>query len=190
MTLTRASTVVILAALATGCQLAGPAPAAEQAPSRSEPVVRASTAAPSLSAATVPPDKVLAAREGTIEGHTFNVEIVQLLRRERFVNLTFTATVTKEGGGLGWQVHNAFAAVPSQSPTVDGVFLVDVRNAKKHLVALDSEGKCVCSRIESLFLKQDQKAVFSATFAAPPADVGSVDVHIPNVGTLANVPIS
>ncbi|NBE98899.1 MULTISPECIES: hypothetical protein [unclassified Nonomuraea] len=48
----------------------------------------------------------------------------------------------------------------------------------------------MCSRIEALFLKQDQSAVFSATFAAPPADVGSVDVHIPNVGTLANVPIS
>ncbi|MGW3343633.1 hypothetical protein ACWDA3_10005 [Nonomuraea rubra] len=186
MTLTKALTVVTLAALAAGCQFAGPAPAARDAPSRSEPVAGTTTAPP----ATVPPDKVLAAREGTIEGHTFNVEIVQLLRRERFVNLTFTATVTKDGGGLGWQVHNAFAAVPSQNPTVDGVFLVDVKNAKKHLVALDSEGRCVCSRIEALFLKQDQKAVFSATFAAPPADVGSVDVHIPNVGTLANVPIS
>ncbi|GAA2887089.1 hypothetical protein [Nonomuraea rubra] len=186
MTLTKALTVVTLAALAAGCQFAGPAPAARDAPSRSEPVAGTTTAPP----ATVPPDKVLAAREGTLGGHTFNVEIVQLLRRERFVNLTFTATVTKDGGGLGWQVHNAFAAVPSQNPTVDGVFLVDVKNAKKHLVALDSEGRCVCSRIEALFLKQDQKAVFSATFAAPPADVGSVDVHIPNVGTLANVPIS
>ncbi|TYB54513.1 hypothetical protein FXF51_47165 [Nonomuraea sp. PA05] len=188
MTPTRASTIVILAALAAGCQAAGAPPRSEPAAATTAPPSSAppSTAPPS----TVPPDKVLAAREGTLDGHTFNVEIVQLLRRERFVNLTFTATVTKDGGGLGWQVHNAFSAVPRPDPTVDGVYLVDVKNAKKHLVALDSEGKCVCSRIEALFLKQDQKAVFSATFAAPPADVASVDVHIPNVGTLANVPIS
>ncbi|TDD23995.1 hypothetical protein [Nonomuraea diastatica] len=187
MRLTKVLTLVTAAVLAAGCQLgqpSSPQSTEEDAPSRSEPVKRASTAV------TVPPDRVLAGREGTFDGHTFKVEIVQLIRRERFVNLTFTATVTKDGGGLGWQVHNSFSAVPKQNPTVDGVYLVDVRNAKKHLVALDSEGGCVCSRIEALFLKQDQSAVFSATFAAPPADVGSVDVHIPNVGTLANVPIS
>ncbi|NRQ40759.1 hypothetical protein HII36_54480, partial [Nonomuraea sp. NN258] len=153
--------------------------AAQEAPARSQPVARSTT----------PPDKVLAGREGTLDGHRFKVEIVQLVRRDRFVNLTFTATVTKDGGGLGWQVNNSFSAVPSQHPTVDGVFLVDVKNAKKHLVALDSEGACVCSRIQGLFLKQDDQAVFSATFAAPPADVAAVDVHIPNVGTLADVPI-
>ena len=74
---------------------------------------------------------------------------MQLLRRERFVNLTFTATVLKTDDPLGWQVHNAFAATPSASPTIDGVYPVDVKNAKKHLVAVDSEGKCVCSRIHS-----------------------------------------
>ncbi|WP_157547791.1 hypothetical protein [Nonomuraea candida] len=196
MTLTKALTLVILAALAAGCQLPGPAPSPREAPSQSQPVAKSATA-PATSAppsaapsSTLPPDKVLAGRKGTLDGHGFRIDVTQLVRRERFVNLTFTATVTKEGGGLGWQVHNAFAAVPSQNPTVDGVFLVDVKNAKKHLVALDSEGKCVCSRIESLFLKQDDTAVFSATFAAPPADVTSVDVHIPNVGTLADVPIS
>ncbi|TDE42659.1 hypothetical protein E1295_27340 [Nonomuraea mesophila] len=178
---------VLTAGLVTGCQPGGPSsPQAEKenAPTRSEQVKQTTTPA------TVPPDQVLAGREGTLDGHTFKVEIVQLIRRERFADLTFTATVTKDGGGLGWQVNNAFSAVPQQNPTVDGVYLVDVKNAKKHLVAKDSEDKCVCSRIGALFLKQDQSAVFSATFAAPPADVGSVDVHIPNVGTLANVPIS
>ncbi|MEU6720128.1 hypothetical protein ABZ897_52460 [Nonomuraea sp. NPDC046802] len=184
MRLTKVITLVTVAALAAGCQSDRPsAPASREAPPQSQPV--AQTTAPP----TVAPDKVLASREGTLSDTTFRIDVVQLIRRDRFVNLTFTATVTKTSEVLGWQVHNAFSAVAKANPTVDGVFLVDVKNAKKHLVALDSEGGCVCSRIESLFLKQDQTAVFSATFAAPPADVGSVDVHIPNVGTLANVAI-
>jgi hypothetical protein len=188
MRLTKVLASVTIAALAAGCQLGGgPSQGgARNAPSETTPVAQTTTAPP----ATTPPDQVLASREGSIDHTTFKIEIVQLVRRERFVNLTFTATVTKDGeSSLGWQVHNAFSAVPKQNPTVDGVFLVDVKNAKKHLVAVDSEGACVCSRVSSLFLKQDESAVFSATFAAPPADVGSVDVHIPNVGTLANVPI-
>ncbi|MEU6729435.1 hypothetical protein ABZ917_37530 [Nonomuraea wenchangensis] len=190
--------MAVVAGLAAGCQLGGSAPA-QPVPSATTTAVSSSgpttadTAAPptqTQAASTVPSDKVLASREGTIDDATFKAEITQLARRERFVNLTFTITVLRQDGPLGWQVHNAFSAVPSGRPTVDGVFLVDVKNAKKHLVAMDSEGKCVCSRIGALFLKEDDKAVFSATFAAPPADVSSVDVHIPNVGTLSDVAIS
>ncbi|GAA3442439.1 hypothetical protein Pve01_72690 [Planomonospora venezuelensis] len=174
-----------LALAVAGCQFGS---AAEEVPKERVELTSSASEAPAAKA-TAPPDKVVAGREGALDNHRFRVEVVQFIRRDRFVNLTFTATVTKGNGGLGWGVHNAFSAVPQQHPTVDGVFLVDTRNAKKHLVALDSEGACVCSRIGSLFLKEGESAAFSATFAAPPADVTSMDVHIPNVGTLADVPL-
>ncbi|WP_378784632.1 hypothetical protein ACFMQL_04185 [Nonomuraea fastidiosa] len=199
--------ILALAALAvslTGCQAGGlfaqePKPAAARSANDTAQEAAQETAQqpaqkpaqPAAPTSTAPPDKVLASREGSFEHTKFRVDIVQLLRRDRFVNLTFTVTVLDDGGDVtGWSVHSAFSASPSAQPKVDGVFLVDVKNAKKHLVAVDSEGKCVCSRIQALFLKKDDTAVLSATFAAPPPDVTTVDVHIPNVGTLSDVPIS
>ncbi|MBG0816166.1 hypothetical protein [Planomonospora sp. ID82291] len=185
----RAKSAVTAAALAltvAGCGF-GPDPA--DVPKERVELASSAGNAPAEEA-TAPPDKVLAARESSLDQHRFRVEVVQFARRDRFVNLTFTATVTEGDSALGWQVNNAFSAVPKQNADVDGVFLIDVKNAKKHLVAQDSAGGCVCSRITgSLFLKKGDGAVFSATFAAPPADVTSMDVHIPNVGTLADVPL-
>ncbi|MFG1699005.1 hypothetical protein [Nonomuraea sp. NPDC049309] len=194
--------LVALAVSLTGCQAGGlfsqePKPAAAQSANDTAAQQTAQArqpaqkpAQPAAPTSTAPPDKVLASREGSFDHAKFTIDIVQLLRRERFVTLTFTATVLETSDPLGWQVNNAFAATPSGNPTIDGVYLVDVKNAKKHLAAVDSEGKCVCSRIHALFLNKDESAVFSATFAAPPPDVTTVDVHIPNVGTLSDVPIS
>ncbi|MEU1636196.1 hypothetical protein [Nonomuraea sp. NPDC005701] len=142
---------------------------------------------PASAAASAPPDRVLAGREGSVEGRRFRIDVVQLVRRDRFVNLTFTLALTS---GNGWQVHNAFSAVPQANPTIDGVYRIDTVNAKKHLVALDSAGGCVCSRTKDLSLNPGDTAVFSATFAAPPESVKSLDVHIPHAGTLADVPLS
>lgn len=170
----------VVAVLLTGCQAT---------PSLTPRTTTAESELPTTTA-TVPPDNVIAKREGTANRNAFVLEVVQFLRRDSFVELTFRVTVTKDDGSLGWQVHNFFSAQPVSNPTVDGVFLIDTKNAKKHLVAQDSEGKCVCSRIGGLFLKTDDSALLSATFAAPPPDVRAMDVHIPVVGTLANVPLS
>ncbi|MFI7462313.1 hypothetical protein [Nonomuraea sp. NPDC049646] len=171
----------MLAMTLSACQL-GPAPST---PSGSGPISSSAPVAPV--SASAPPDQVLAGREGSVEGRRFRIDVVQLVRRDRFVNLTFTLALT---GGDGWQVHNAFSAVPQANPTIDGVYLIDTVNAKKHLVALDSAGGCVCSRTKDLTLNPGDTAVFSATFAAPPEGVKSLDVHIPHAGTLADVPLS
>jgi hypothetical protein len=155
----------------------GPAPAARSA------------TPPSAVASATRAGAVLASREGTFDHSEFRVDVVEFARNGGFVNLTFTATATKAGSPLGWQVNNAFSAVPKPDPNVDGVFLIDVRNARKHLVALDSAGGCVCSGVQKLFLAVGESATLSATYAAPPADATAMDVHIPNAGTLANVPL-
>lgn len=76
------------------------------------------------------------------------------------------------------------------SAAADGLQLVDGKHSKVYLVASDSRGRCLCSRWrQGLNLDNDAPVLFSATFAAPPADVTRVDVHIPSFGTVADVPV-
>ena len=72
----------------------------------------------------------------------------------------------------------------------DGLSLVDVKNSKLYLVASDGAGTCLCSRgLSGVFLSRNLPAIFSATFAAPPADITTVDMRIPTFGTVRNVPV-
>ncbi|MPY80353.1 MAG: hypothetical protein GEV04_18215 [Actinophytocola sp.] len=79
---------------------------------------------------------------------------------------------------------------------VSGVYLVDGKNKKKHLPVRYRDPTnpkaglvCLCSRAR-LGVAGGQTGYLNATFAAPPEDVTSVDVHIPHVGTFKDVPIS
>lgn len=70
----------------------------------------------------------------------------------------------------------------------DGLQLVDGVNSKVHLVASTGQGECLCSReLQGVFLAVDAPVLFSATFAAPPPDVTSVDVRVPGFGTVPRV---
>jgi hypothetical protein len=83
-----------------------------------------------------------------------------------------------------------FSAIDFQGSSADGIQLVDGKNAKLYLVASDGKGQCVCSRdLSGVFLRNNTPVLISATFAAPPANVTTVDVRLPNFGTVANVPI-
>jgi hypothetical protein len=83
-----------------------------------------------------------------------------------------------------------YSAIDFQGHSADGVQLVDGRNAKLYLAASDGKGRCVCSRdLSGVFLRNDTPVLISVTFAAPPANVTTVDVRVPNFGTVSNVPI-
>lgn len=82
------------------------------------------------------------------------------------------------------------AAIDKDSFASDGLQLVDGKNAKVYLVASDGQGQCLCTRnLLQVDLEKGLPVLFSASFAAPPADVASVDVKIPSFGTVTNVPI-
>lgn len=50
---------------------------------------------------------------------------------------------------------------------------------------------CLCSKqLLSVFVFDNVPVLISATFAAPPTSLSSIDVRIPNFGTVRNVPIS
>lgn len=75
--------------------------------------------------------------------------------------------------------------------TVDGVFVVDAANAKRHSVARDPSGRCVCSAAQNAYgISPEQQVTLTAVFAAVPEDVSTVSVVIPLVGEFADVPVT
>jgi hypothetical protein len=73
------------------------------------------------------------------------------------------------------------------SNTVDGISVIDPQNGRRHTVARTPDGACVCSdRLGDLAEEQ----TISATFAAPPPDVESIDVVVPQFGTFTDVPLA
>lgn len=82
------------------------------------------------------------------------------------------------------------SAIDEDGSAADGLQLVDGKNAKLYLVASDGQGQCLCSRgLEGVFLSNNLPILISATFAAPPADVSTVDVRVPNFGAVSGVPV-
>lgn len=74
------------------------------------------------------------------------------------------------------------------SYTADGIYLVEPTHRQRYPVARDTSGHCVCStNLGSSNLGPGESVQITATFAAPPADVTTVDVNVPNVGVFNHV---
>ena len=57
-------------------------------------------------------------------------------------------------------------------------------------MARGSTGRCVCSNdLSAAFVQEDAPVNLQATLAAPPDDVTTVDVVVPNVKTFTDVAI-
>ncbi len=116
------------------------------------------------------------------------VEITALKRQGRTVTLNWTVTAVEGKVNM----HNGMAETPSDY-SVSGVSLIDPVNAKRYRVARNNSGpgaECVCSETQGGFLKAGDKSSLYAVFAAPPADVTKVNVEMPMIGVLTDVPIS
>lgn len=179
---------VALAAVlaASGCQIGGRVINDERAP-ESAPV-KAGAAPPAA------PEQKLGSRETSDQSVRIRVTLTSLARQQNLVTLNFTASALSIADTSSWQVAGFFGDTSGPdgiSGAVNGVYLIDGKNKKKHIVASDSNKRCVCtSNLSATFVKPGQSVVLSATFAAPPRDVNAIDVHIPHAGTFRNVPIS
>jgi hypothetical protein len=141
----------------------------------------------------------LASRETSDGKVRLQLAITQLRRDGSllFLNLALTNQAT---GGDNYQVAdflddgdtNGLGAAQAglSLDSVDGLYLVDQANKKKHLVARDTERRCLCSaNLGNTFVGPGQTVALSATFAAPPAGVQAMDVFVPHAGTFTGVPI-
>jgi hypothetical protein len=188
------------------------APASEQASdpataAPSDPVSPTATDAPSDSTPVGPtpadPDQppsgdqlgqMVATRTSADGGKKVTLQLYPVQRdgRTSHLNLTLSSaggtTQRVQVGGL--LSDGNYSAIDKGGLAADGLQLVDGKNAKLYLVASDGQGQCLCSRdLSSVFLSDGAPVLFSATFAAPPADVTQVDVRIPSFGTVKNVPV-
>lgn len=136
---------------------------------------------------------VIASRPATYEDAMVRIDLISIRRSGSLATLRFTATNTTPGTtedtDKEWNVSTDLGE-KSGDYSVNGVYLIDPAHSKKYPAATDSADDCVCSLTSGVSIVPTQKREFSATFAAPPSDVASVDVYVPGAGTFENVPVS
>ena len=136
----------------------------------------------------------MATRTSANDGKKMTLTLYPLQRDGRTSHLNFTLT---SPGSKADRIQIAqllsdknYSSIDSTAFAADGLQLIDGKNAKLYLVASDGKGQCLCARgLEGVFLQGSAPVLFSATFAAPPADVMQVDVRIPSFGTVKSVPV-
>ncbi|MET9239699.1 hypothetical protein [Nonomuraea sp. NPDC003709] len=115
-------------------------------------------------------------------------DILGLKRQGRTLSLNWS--ITALDGKVN--VHNGLGTATLDF-TVSAVSLIDPVNAKRYRVARNGTGqdaKCVCSGTQGQFLEKGQTSTLYAVFAAPPADVTKINIEMPMIGVLTDVPIS
>jgi hypothetical protein len=73
--------------------------------------------------------------------------------------------------------------------SVDGVRLVDPVAKKAYLPAVTADGQCVCSPDDGATGEIRSSVWVTVTFAAPPAELTTINVTVPTFGTFTDVPI-
>jgi hypothetical protein len=203
-----AGAAVAALVLTGGCSVLGAGGgSSSSAPAPSEPAATAPSSAPGSPAPGPPTPADPSASSGSDQlgqpfatrtagwnGQKVTMSLYPVLREGTVshVNLTLSSSAT---GADHVQIaemlsdHNTDSA--DKGPfTSDGLALVDGKNAKLYLVASDGSGNCLCSEgLSNVFLEDGVPQLFSATFAAPPVDVATVDVRVPAFGTVKGVPL-
>jgi len=184
--------------LLAGAALGGCGGSTTKTVTAAAPPPTAAATTPSQTAAPPPPSgSAAASRAGVVDAKPVTLEIVGARRSGLTTVLSLRLTTTSSGD---LQVNTTFddgIAQKSRSPdastdsdSLDGIYLIDSGNAKKYLVARDSQNNCVCSsNLGSSFVRSSGPLLLSATFAAPPPTVKMVDVFVPTFGTFKDVPL-
>lgn len=137
----------------------------------------------------------VATRKGSLDGQEVSLDVYPLTRSGSLVVLNFSLSVDKSAPD-NVSLYNSFgdsnddAGHFDSAESVDGVKLLDGQNNKVYLVASDGQGNCLCTN--DFFARSAEPGdtiVMTASYAAPPEDVTTVDVAFPNFGTVTGVPI-
>lgn len=148
------------------------------------------------------PDDVepVAVVEGEIPGGT--LEVMPLQRSGDQVVLEVVLVIDPDAESVnvdecGWTTsatcyYSEESAGTSEVPNDVGDFtavsLVDVVNGQRHLVLRQADdGECLCSRNVPGVYEPGGRYGFSASFAAPPEDVTSMTVEVPNFPAVPDV---
>lgn len=191
------------AALLAGCGGAGTDGRATQrtvdgpAGQPSPPTATGDAAGGATPVLTDPPS--LGSRRGRVDGVPVRLDLAEVRRNGATVRVVLRLTTRSAEEA---QVSQTFDDGTTQSNThpdsdstegvftMDGLYLIDGRNRRKHLVGRDRYNLCVCDgNLSAAVLSSEAPLDLSATFGAPPADVRALDVVVPRFGTFADVPL-
>lgn len=130
--------------------------------------------------------ETLASQDINALGVDLHVAVHELARGTETVDLTFSVTNIDDEDSDN---PHFWLSVGNEN-NVSGARLVDSDAGTVHLTASDDDGNCVCSHFHGTDeFQPDASIFFSATFGAPPEDVETMDVQIPNAGTFSDVPL-
>ena len=169
---------------------ASPQAAATSEPPRQTPTGEATASAEPAAALGEP----VASRTGSADEAELELDLYPVVRSGKLAELNFAITLVRSTNDK-LQVADLLSdgnydSVDSGGHSADGVQLLDTVNSKLHLPASDGLGHCLCSRdLSATFIGLGKTMVFSATYAAPPANVDTVDVQVPHFGTITDVPV-
>jgi len=142
-------------------------------------------------------DRVIAARTGEVNGEDVRLEITHLERTGETTSLSLRLTSEsifappiRDSLDDGEAQPIRSSASRENAYSVDGVYLLDRAHGQKYLVARDPDGRCICDVGLAETQISSEPITVSATYGAPPPEVGAVDVVVPNFGTFSNVPLS
>lgn len=209
-TTTQAGLAIMIALSVSACSLAGgsdepstPPPASAPATVPAGGPAATSTGSTTTPAAPTPADpgqsggnaqlgQPAGTRTSSSSGQPLEITLYPVVRDGSTAHLNLTMTSPGDAVlSVGSLLSDANPeASDSTGTAADGIQLVDGKNAKLYLVASDGAGHCLCTRdLRFLTLKDGAQVILSATFAAPPADVATVDVVVPSFGTVKDVPV-
>lgn len=140
---------------------------------------------------------VLATRPAESSDGAYEVDLNGVAVRDELMTVVFTVRVQTVNSTV-FSVNDLFDDGRSQEGedvsgasgySTDGVFVLDPAEGTRHLVAYDSEGRCVCSDdlTSGASMQEGGSIVLTATMAAPPESTTSVDVVVPTVGAFTDV---
>jgi len=142
---------------------------------------------------------VVATREVQLKGNgagdivPIKVELYGLRRDQGFVTVRVRMTNMSPDPELDWQISSDFqgdAERLNSGSSFSGVYLLDKKNRKQYLVARTANQEYLASTdLGAVFVEPRQAVDLFATFGAPPDDVRTVDIFIPRIPVIENVPL-
>ena len=121
------------------------------------------------------------------------VDVVRLDRNGDLVEVSLDLTNEAEPAEgdtdpVEFTPHNLFSPGTSEYDT-SGLALVDGEGQKQYLPVVDSEGTCLCTDVNSLYLPAGDTFRITATVGGVPDDVEQIDVRLPGFPTITQVAI-
>lgn len=152
-----------------------------------------STEDPSPSETPAPTEQPFAVRPGAIGDVRVTASVYPVRRsgQTATVNVVLASAKPDEEFSLQGQLSDGNPEVGSrEGSSVDGLRLVDATNKKAYLPATTGDGICACTPADDRMWTKERVIWVSVVFAAPPADLTSINVQIPQFGTVTDVPLS